>query len=342
MAKRFLDRLVRPRRANYVESPQPAAGSTEPGADPPQPAVESLQSTVRSLQSRLDQLAVTLNTVRNEAGRATALAEDAVARADHALAVARDVSLPARIGALSTWLELRPPADGPLVSIVLATRDRSALLPRAVASVLAQRYPRWELIVVDDGTGDETRAALEPFTDGRIVVADGPRRGLGAARNAGLDRAGGDVACYLDDDNVMHPAWLQAVVHVFSNRADLNVLYGVSVAEHRIAGEPDGEGWSPAFWQLPWSRSTLLQENIADAGAIAHRRELGGARFDEQLRTGEDWDLLLRLTEDEPALAVPAVSHAYAIDVPGRMSRDATHRAGLEEIRRRHDPLGAG
>jgi glycosyltransferase involved in cell wall biosynthesis len=269
-------------------------------------------------------------------GGAQALAEDALARADYALAVARDMSLPSRMLALMSWLELQPPEPGPLVSVVLATRDRAELLARAIPTVLAQRYERWQLVVVDDGETDAVERVLASHEDERIVSVPGPKRGLGAARNAGLDRAGGEVVCYLDDDNLMHPGWLHAVAHVFSQREDVDVAYGVAVAEHGLPDDPTGPGWWPSFWQIPWSREKLLEENLTDAGAIAHRRELEGARFDEGLRTGEDWDLLLRLTAEREALAVPALSHAYSMDGADRMSRDPGHRAGLEEIRRRH------
>lgn len=272
-----------------------------------------------------------------------ARADDAVTRAQDAIAVgeyaadaAREALLPTRMAAFAAWLELCPPLEDLLVSIVLPTRDRPALLPRAVASVLEQLYGPWELVVVDDGDTDAVEEVLAGVEDDRIVTVSGPRRGLGAARNAGLDAASGDVVCYLDDDNAMHPAWLQAVAHVLSMRDDVDVIYGVTVAEHRILDNLDDENWWPAFWQLPWARETLLRENLTDAGALAHRRELPEARFDEEIGSGEDWDLLIRMTADRPALAVPAVSHAYAIGGSDQMSRSPKHRATLEDVRRRH------
>lgn len=276
------------------------------------------------------------------ADHAVTRADDALVRADAALALAEhakealdEALLPARMAAFAAWLELRPPLEETLVSIVLPTRDRQALLPRAIASVLEQLYDRWELIVVDDGDTDAVASVLAEVEDERIVAVEGPRRGLSAARNAGLDAAAGDLVCYLDDDNVMHPAWLQAVVHVFAERDDVDVAYGVAVAEHRRPGLLEPAEWWPAFWQLPWSRRKLLEENLTDAGALAHRRDLAGARFDD-LGSGEDWDLLIRLTADRPALAIPAVSHAYAMSGEDRMSHDPRHRAILEDIRRRH------
>ncbi len=267
---------------------------------------------------------------------AGAQAEEALEQGKYAIELARDVSLPARMLALMSWLELHAPPAGPPISVVLATRDRPALLGRAIDSVLAQRFERWQLVVVDDGDTDAAPTTLAAYDDERIVVAEGPRRGLGAARNAGLARAAGEIVAYLDDDNVMHPGWLQAVAHVFSQRDDVDLVYGVALAEHRVPGDLGEHGWWPSFWQLPWSREKLERENVTDAGSLAHRRELDGARFDEDLPTGEDWDLLLRLTADREALAVPAISHAYAMAGEDRMSVDAGHRAGLEEIRRRH------
>lgn len=264
-------------------------------------------------------------------------AEVGIARADYAIEMASNTPLLLRMLALRSWLELCPVERGPRISVILATRDRPALLPRAIESVLAQRYAEWELVVVDDGETDAVARTLAGREDERVLVAEGPRRGVGAARNAGLDRAAGEVVCYLDDDNVMDPEWLHAVAYVFSAREDVGVAYGVALTEHRAPGERD-EGWRPAHWQLPFDRGTLLERNVTDAGALAHRRELAGARFDEGLSTGEDWDLLLRLTSEREAVAIPAVSHAYAMEGKGRMTEDPEHLAGLERIRRRHAP----
>jgi hypothetical protein len=266
---------------------------------------------------------------------AVAQAHDALAVAEHARELAHEARLPARMVAFEAWLELRPPDDGPLVSVILPTRDRPTLLPGAVGSMLEQRYERWELVVVDDGDTDAVATALADVDDDRVVVVQGPRSGLGAARNAGLDAATGEVVCYLDDDNAMHPSWLLAVAHVFTAREDVDVAYGVAVAEHRVPDRLDPGDWWPSLWQLPWSREKLLEENLTDAGALAHRRELPEARFDD-VKSGEDWDLLIRLTADRPALAIPALSHAYAISGDGHMSRDPSHRDVLGDIRRRH------
>jgi glycosyltransferase involved in cell wall biosynthesis len=259
------------------------------------------------------------------------------AEAKLALEVAHDVALPAKLLAFMSWLELHPPeGGGPLISVVLATRDRPEALFNAIASVVAQRYRNWELIVVDDGTAPETSEVVEGAGDERVRLIEGPRSGLSAARNAGLADIAGEIVCYCDDDNVMHPGWLHAVAQVFAERADVEVAYGVTIAEHRLPGERAPQGWWPSFWQLPWSRQTLLEENVTDAGSLAHRSWLDEAHYDERVTAAEDWDLLLRLTEDREALAIPAISHAYTMRGPNRMSEAPDYRSGLEEIRHRH------
>ena len=276
------------------------------------------------------------------AGSAGARAEDAEATARFALDSAREALLPARMAAFAAWLELRPPSDGGLISVVLPTRDRPALLPRAIESLLAQQYEYWEAIVVDDGEDGSAQQTLADVQDDRISIAEGARRGPDAARNVGLDRATGDVVCYLDDDNVMHPGWLCCIAQVFSTRPDVDVAYGVTVAEHRTPGGSDPTDWWPAFWQLPWSRERLLEQNLTDVGALAHRRDLPEARFEEGPATAEDWDLLIRLTADRPALAVPAISHAYSVGGDEHASSAASHQDALEAVRRRHAGERAG
>ncbi len=274
--------------------------------------------------------------LRDEIGRLQNLVNEAKGRGDYALEVAQDMSLPTKMLAFMSWLELVPETGGPLVTVVLPTRDRPQLLARAIPSVISQRYEPWELVVIDNGTMAETRAVVDAIEDERVFLVEGPRRSPSAARNVGLDRASGEIVCYLDDDNVMHPGWLQAVAHVFDRRKDVDVAYGISLAEHRIPDDPGEPGWWPSFWQLPWSRETLLEENVTDVGSLAHRRELAGARFDEEIPTADDWDILLRLTADKDALAIPALSHAYSMEASDRVSREPLYRAGLEEIRRRY------
>lgn len=233
--------------------------------------------------------------------------------------------------------------DGPLISVVLATRHRPEVLPRAVRSVLAQRYPRWQLVVVDnsDDGGRATHDALAGLADDRIRLIHHPRPGLSGARNAGLAVAEGEVIAYLDDDNELDPGWLHAVAWALDAHPTAEVLYGARLVDDhdRIHGLP-GRGW-PWLQFAPFVRATLEEGMITDIGAIAHRAGVDGARFDEELDYAEDWDLLLRLTRSRPPVEVPAVACRYRTDGEARLSHDVRVDQ-LERIRARHRTPAVG
>ena len=111
-----------------------------------------------------------------------------------------------------------------LVSIIMATRDRAAMLPAAIESVLAQFYTTWELLVVDDGSRDSTEATVRGFDDARIRYVKGTGGGAATARNIGLAAARGDLIAYLDSDNRWTPEFLETLVGYLSTN-DLDLAY---------------------------------------------------------------------------------------------------------------------
>ncbi|HEY3067960.1 MAG TPA: glycosyltransferase family A protein [Methylomirabilota bacterium] len=257
---------------------------------------------------------------------------------------ARVEALEARFAAVSTWtvmswIEQAALADTPLVSVVLPTRNRSTLLPRAVASVRAQIYSNWELIVVDDGSTDDTPATIERLRgelgEDRVRSSRIAHGGVCAARNHALAQAKGSLTTYLDDDNVMHPLWLKAVVWAFSQRPEVDVLYGGIVVDdvRRVLRRDAGD--LPSYHLYPFDRRHLIESNLADIGAIAHRSGLPEAHFDESLREMGDWDLLVRLTRAKAPLVLPAIACFYSTVEPDRLSGGQTHDADFARVQRK-------
>ncbi|MGZ4199133.1 MAG: glycosyltransferase family 2 protein, partial [Thermoleophilia bacterium] len=100
-----------------------------------------------------------------------------------------------------------------MISIVLPTANRAATLPRAIASVLRQTFTDWELLVVDDGSTDDTAAILAGYDDPRIHVYRHDRnRGVTAAKNTGFDHITGEWFVMVDSDDEIVPEAL-AVLH---------------------------------------------------------------------------------------------------------------------------------
>jgi cellulose synthase/poly-beta-1,6-N-acetylglucosamine synthase-like glycosyltransferase len=110
--------------------------------------------------------------------------------------------------------------DRPLVSIIMPTWNRAQLLRRAVLSVQAQTYAGWELIVVDDGSTDDTPYVLQGLQtfDRRIRVVAGEHAGVSRARNAGLAAARGKYVAFLDSDNTWQPDFLRVALSAMHSR----------------------------------------------------------------------------------------------------------------------------
>ncbi len=204
-------------------------------------------------------------------------------------------------------------------------------------SVRAQVYPHWEMVVVDDGSSDDTPAAIEELRralgDERLRPIRIPQSGMGAARNRALAAARGSLIAYLDDDNTMHPLWLKAVAWAFAERPDVDVLYGGIVIDDIVRRDRLGVGALPSYHLNPYDREMLLRDNLADMGAIAHRSKLPEAHFDERLREMGDWDLLLRLTRDKPPLVLPAVAGFYHTAAADRATRGPTYWDDIARVR---------
>ena len=178
----------------------------------------------------------------------------------------------------------------------------------------------WSTTAVDTAKG-----VVADIGDDRVRLLEVQHGGPAAARNAGLDAATGTVIAYLDDDNLLDPGWLKAVVWAFQQRPETEVLYGATLIDDpdRLHGRGAG-GW-PALAFRSFDRETLRSGNLADMGAIAHVAGLPEARFDERLWEFADWDLFLALTEHRTPLELPAVALCYSSAGDDRLSGRHSH-----------------
>ena len=113
-------------------------------------------------------------------------------------------------------------SDTPQISVVIPTYNRAGIVPKAIDSVLAQTYPAAEIIVVDDGSKDDTRAVLASYGS-RITAISQPNGGLSAARNTGIRAAKTDWVAFLDDDDEYTPDRLAIAVESIARHPDVAV-----------------------------------------------------------------------------------------------------------------------
>lgn len=209
----------------------------------------------------------------------------------------------------------------PLVSVVVPTHGRAAMLPRLLGSVLAQDLGDLELIVVDDASPDQTPEVLARCRDPRLrVLRHRQPRGVAHARNTGTAAARGRWVAWCDDDDVWDPAKLRLQVTALESAPGALWCNGGSVNvdsdlhPHRVRRCP-----SPAT-VLP----DLLQINVVTgggSGVLADRAlalSLGG--FDPRLSMYADWDFWARLAGAAPLAVVDRPIVGY-VEHAGAMSR---------------------
>jgi len=164
-----------------------------------------------------------------------------------------------------------------MISVIMATYNRADTLQRAIDSVLRQSYEDWELIIVDDGSTDETTSVLEALDDPRIRVVRHPRnRGMHAAKNTGLDHVAGEWFTTLDADDEMMPEALEVMLACAARTGATAVsCNGLDTSTGRFSGTgPTRDGW-------------LTPEQTArchgDLWGITQTSLVGNLRWDERV-----------------------------------------------------------
>ncbi len=184
----------------------------------------------------------------------------------------------------------------PVVSIIMPAYNVEPFVDAAVASVRAQTFRDFELLVVDDGSTDGTAAVVERHVgeDRRVRLLGQANAGISAARNLALRHARGALIAILDSDDTWTPAYLESQVRVLEQRPDVDIVSGNAWFQ---GGPQDGRTAAPT----PDPRadpdlSALLQDETSVFIMSVFRREVidsvGG--FDESFRSNEDYDLWIR------------------------------------------------
>lgn len=202
------------------------------------------------------------------------------------------------------------PSVRPLMSVIIPTKDRASVVGAAIASVVAQSYDNWELLIVDDGSDDESDTVFAAFTDDpRVrVIRHETARGVAAARNTGLAHATGDYIAYLDSDNTWRPDFLELMA-AFMTTGGHRVGYAMSALT-----EAGGEERA-SYRGMPFHREALKERNYIDCIVLVHERSLLDevGTFDETLRRNVDWELFIRLADAADFAFLPVIATEYDV-----------------------------
>ena len=236
----------------------------------------------------------------------------------------------------------------PLVSVVIPAFNAERHFPQAIESVLAQTYRNIEVIIVGDGSTDETPQLARAYArrDSRIRVFRQDNAGVGAARNRGMAEARGEFIAPLDADDFWNPEKLEkqtAVLVARGERWGFAYCWSNSVDREGTVTEPivhwpvEGEIFEALIYRniignasVPLFRASALRE----VGGYLTRADQGG------VQGCEDWDLSLRLAAKYSVAAVPEFLVAYR-QIAGTMSSNfsgmaSSYQFAMSGLRHRH------
>ena len=183
-------------------------------------------------------------------------------------------------------------AEQPTFTVIIPTFNRSGKIRHAVDSVLAQAYPDFELIVVDDGSTDDTREVIAAVSDRRLRYERQANRGRCAARNAGAESACGEHVTFLDSDDEALPNWLADLAAGFDTDRNVGI---VCTGHERILDGGARQTVLPS--RLDEFFGASGRAGLFVAGTFAVRREIilevGG--YEERLTFSENTELAIRM-----------------------------------------------
>lgn len=215
----------------------------------------------------------------------------------------------------------RASVEPPLVSAIVPYYRASRYVLEAVQSLLAQTYPRLELVLVNDGSFDEQDwIVAEIAARMPVTVVTQMNQGLGAARNFGVLQSRGRYVFPLDCDNIAEPGFVARCVEILERRPD--VAYATSWSRYIEDDGTPRPGPSVGYQPLGNRAAVVAQENVAgDAAAVIRRRIFdAGFRYSEELTSFEDWALYRELR---------GAGH-FGVVIPERLIRYRVHADSMQ------------
>jgi glycosyltransferase involved in cell wall biosynthesis len=227
----------------------------------------------------------------------------------------------------------------PAISVVMPLHNRAAVVGRAIQSVLDQSHADFELIVVDDGSTDDSVATARAFPDPRVRVIElGRNFGANTARNVAVRDARAPVIAFLDSDDAYLPNKLERVVEEFEAREGLDLLIDSFVKVQPPGSKPARVARrNPVISDRELFRTALFTRRLWKATpSITVRRDAieRAGMFDQSLKRLQDFDLLIRLSEFANCASIDELLWVKYWDAGAISGQDSMIPANIELCRR--------
>ncbi len=210
----------------------------------------------------------------------------------------------------------------PFFSVIIPTYNRGTLLASAIKSVLEQTFISWELIIVDDGSTDNTRNVVASFNDNRIIYLYQTNSERSVARNYGISRAAGQYICFLDSDDCYFNDHLKHLYDAISRHNFIEGVFitGVVRSENgiltKVKHEPLQNHTNAVCFIL------LSEESIIPARVCIHSNILQQYKFNPNLHISEDAELFTRIGAKYPFIQVPFHTVLYHLHESNTTHKD--------------------
>ena len=235
-------------------------------------------------------------------------------------------------------------SDDPLVSVIIPLYNGARYISETLQSVLNQSHGNFEIVVVDDGSKDDSAEIVKAISDPRIKYTSQENKGIAGARNTGIKLSRGEYITFLDQDDLFHREKLEREVDAFKQHPGVGVVYSEvpAINEHRSRLNSG----RAMFHKRP--SGNVLEQSLAHniipgtAGIMVLRSCFDEAGlFDEQLSGVDDWHMWVRLAAVTRFKYLPE-EHAFVRLHSSNTSNDVSHMArdGLAAVDKLYsDPL---
>lgn len=199
----------------------------------------------------------------------------------------------------------------PVVTVIMPCFNAAAHIQTSVTSVLKQSFNNFELLVVNDGSTDDSLAILQSFNDPRIKIINQQNQGVCTARNNAIWMAAGEFIAFLDADDTWHPNCL-AELHQALLQHPTAMLAYCGWQNIGLPG-PQGDPYLPADYETEHKLTQLFENCRWPIHACLTKRTaiLEAGTFDTRFNTSEDYLLWLKIAKDHPIILVPQILAYY-------------------------------
>ncbi|TBX68738.1 glycosyltransferase family 2 protein [Flavobacterium silvisoli] len=212
----------------------------------------------------------------------------------------------------------------PKFSVIIPLYNKEKFVAKTINSVLDQTFTDYEIIVINDGSTDNSERVILSFTDSRIHYFATHNHGASAARNTGIEKAGGDYICFLDADDYWYPDFLATMYHyselfpeqkVFGAAIEIETSKKTIPAQYAIQRTGD--------FELVNFFKASVGESVLCTSSVAIHKDVFEAigNFDISIKSGQDTDLWIRIGLLYPVLFVWKIQARYIFD-PQSLSRN--------------------